>query len=153
MAIVQSLWATFKKTAARPLTHGALTTQVFYYDASAGLLAANIVDFGVLPANAKIVDAYLFADASIGTTNATVGILSGTLGALTNDDGTTRTLGTEIFNASAITNAHTAIVRMTSPAAPNLAAGTTDRSIGLQVSADVAAGSNKIIRLALTYRM
>jgi hypothetical protein len=149
MAIKQSLWALFKKTAARPVTSGAVTKQEFYYDASAGLLAADIVDLGVLPANAKILDAYIYADASIGTVNATVGVMSGDLGSTDSS----RTLGTEIFNASAITNAHTAIVRMTNPAAPKLAGGTTDRSIGLQVSADVAAGSNKIVRVVVLYTL
>lgn len=149
MAIVQSLWAKFKKTAARPLTSGAVTKQEFYFDASAGLLAADIVDLGVLPANAKIHDAYIYADASIGTVNATVGIMSGDLGSTDSS----RTLGTEIFNASAITNAHTALVRLTSPAAQKLAVGATDRSIGLQVSADVAAGAGKIIRLVLAYTL
>jgi hypothetical protein len=149
MAIKQSPWALFKQTAARPLTSGAVTKQEFYYDASAGLLAADIVDMGVLPANAKIHDAYLYADASIGTVNATVGVMSGDLGST--DAG--RTLGTEIFNGTAITNAHTALVRLTSPAATKLAPGSTDRSIGLQVSADVAAGAGKIIRLVVEYTL
>lgn len=147
MAIKQSLWALFKQTAARCLSSGDVCKQEFYYDASAGLLAADIVDLGVLPAMAKITDAYLYADVSIGTTNATVGIMSGDLGST---DGS-RTLGSEIFSAAAITNAHTAIVRMTNPAAPKLAAGSVDRSIGLQVSADVAAGAGKIIRLVVFY--
>lgn len=149
MAIKQSPWALFKQTAARPLTSGAVTKQEFYYDASAGLLAADIVDFGVLPANAKIADAILYSDASIGTVNATVGVMSGDLGSTDSS----RTLGTEIFNATAITNAHTAVVRLTAPAALKLAPGATDRSIGLQVSADVAAGSNKIIRLDVFYTL
>jgi hypothetical protein len=149
MAIKQSPWALFKQTAARPLTSGAVTKQEFYYDASAGLLAADIVDLGVLPANAKIHDAYLYADASIGTVNATVGIMSGELGSTDSS----RTLGSEIFNGSAITNAHTALVRLTSPAATKLAAGVSDRSIGLQVSADVAAGAGKIIRLVVEYTL
>lgn len=149
MAIKQSQWALFKQTAARVLSSGDVVKQEFYYDASAGLLAADIVDFGVLPANAKIVDAYIYADASIGTVNATVGVMSGDLGSTD----ASRTLGTEIFNAAAITNAHTALVRLTSPTAPKLAAGTTDRSIGLQVSADVVAGAGKIIRLVLEYSM
>lgn len=147
MAIKQSPWALFKRTAARPLTSGAVTRQEFYYDASAGLLAADIVDLGVLPANAKIVNAQIYADASIGTTNATVGIMSGDLGSTDSS----RTLGTEIFNAAAITNAHTAIVNLTAPSALNLAAGVSDRSIGLQVSADVVAGAGKIIRVAVSY--
>ena len=149
MAIKQSPWALFKQTAARPITSGAVTRQEFFYDASAGLLAADIVDLGVLPANAKIHDAFIYGDVSIGTTNATVGIMSGELGST---DGA-RTLGTEIFNAAAITNAHTALVRMTNPAAQHLAAGATDRSIGLQVSADVAAGAGKIIRLVVAYTL
>lgn len=149
MAIKQSPWALFKQTAARVLTSGAVVEQEFYYDASAGLLAADIVDLGVLPANAKILDAYLYADASVGTTNANVGIMSGDLGSTD----AARTLGTEIFNAAALTTAHTAIVRMTSPTAPKLAAGSVDRSIGLKVSADIAAGAGKIIRLVLTYTM
>lgn len=149
MAIQRSPWALFKQTAARPVTSGAVTKQEFYYDASAGLLAADIVDLGVLPANAKIVDAYIYADASLGTANATVGVLSGDIGSLASD----RTLGTEVFNASAVTNAHTAVVRMTLPTAPKLAAGASDRSIGLQVSADIVAGAGKIIRLVLLYTL
>ena len=149
MAIQRSPWALFKQTAARPVTSGAVTKQEFYYDASAGLLAADIVDLGVLPANAKILDAYIYADASLGTANATVGIMSGEVGSL--DAG--RTLGAEILSAAAIGAAHTAVVRMTSPAAPKLAAGATDRSIGLQVSADIAAGAGKVIRLVLLYTL
>lgn len=149
MAIQRSPWALFKQTAARPVTSGAVTKQEFYYDASAGLLAADIVDLGVLPANARIVDAYLFGDVSLGTANATVGVMSGEVGSTASD----RTVGSEIFNAAAITNAHTAVVRMTAPTAPKLAAGSTDRSIGLQVSADIAAGAGKIIRLVLLYTL
>ena len=149
MSIQRSPWALLKQTAARPLTSGAVTKQEFYFDASAGLLAADIVDLGVLPANAKIVDSYIYADVSIGTVNATVGVLSGELGSLASD----RSLGTELFNGAAITNAHTAIVRLTSPAALKLAAGASDRSIGLQVSADVAAGAGKVIRLVVEYTL
>lgn len=149
MAIKQSPWALFKQTAARPLSSGALVEQEFFYDASAGLLAADIVDLGVLPAMAKIIDAYLYADVSLGTANATVGVMSGDVGSTD----AARTNGSQIFSAAAITSAHTALVRMTNPAAPKLAAGSVDRSIGLQVSADIAAGAGKIIRLVLIYTL
>lgn len=149
MAIKQSPWALFKKTAASVLTSGSVVKQEFYYDASNGLLATDIVDFGVLPANAKIVDATLFADASIGAANANIGIMSGDIGSTD----ATRTVGSEIFSAQSLATAHTTLVKLSSVTALNLAPGATDRSIGLQVSANVVAGANKIIRLIVHYSM
>ena len=137
-------------TPPQPFSFGAVHVAEFVYDASAGLLAADIVDIGVLPAGCRFVDATFSADASLGAANVNVGILSGEIGDL-NQGG--RTLGTELFAAAAITNAHTSVVRMSNPAGFALAANkTTHRSIGLQVSANIAAGAGKVIRLFVEYR-
>jgi hypothetical protein len=148
MPIITNQFSQLRTSPPRPQTHGAVHVAEFIFDASAGLLAADKVDLGVLPAGARIVDAFLSADASLVTGNVTVGILAGEIGNL-NDS---RVLGTEIFNAVAITNAHTAIVRLANPAALSLAAAANDRSIGLQVSANIIAGAGKIIRLFVEYR-
>lgn len=154
MAIKQSQWATFNKSAHRSIDAGDVVCTDFYYDiastAANGLLAADIVDLGVLPANTRIVDAQLFVEGSAVAANATVGILVGTPGQLLQDDGVSaRTLGTEIYNAVALSNS--TIARLTQAGAIAIAASNVDRSIGLQISADAAAGASKI-HVVLAYR-
>lgn len=147
-AIKQSAWAKFQDMVRRPQSAGAVHTTDFSYDASAGLLAVDKVDLGILMAGAKVVDAIVWSDADVGgATNATVGIMSGDVGSTD----PARTLGTEILNAVAITNAHTAVVRPTNPAMMKLAASNVDRSVGLQVSADIAAGAGKTLHVRLFY--
>ena len=147
MAVRQSPWATFNLGAARPYEYGDVVSQDFYFDVAAtagnGLLAADIVDLGVLPAGAVVVDAILFVEGTaIAATNATVGILTGTPGNLLADDGVSaRVLGTEMYNAVALSNS--APVRL--PGLPTaIAKSNVDRSIGLQVSANVVAQASKI---------
>lgn len=152
MAIVRGKYAKWGGSVNSCYQAGVDTISEFEVDVSAGLLAADIVDMGALPAGAVITDAKLWADSvALGTTNVSVGFLTGKTGEALNDDGTARTVGTEIFNAQAGAALNTTLARMTGAAAMRAAPSNVNRSIGLQVSADIAAGAGKKIYLALYY--
>ena len=147
MAIQKSPWAAFNRTANRPQSSGAVHATDFVYDASAGLLAADKVDLGILIGNGKIVNAALFTEGNFGAVNATVGILAGDIGSTD----ATRALGNEIFAAQSLATADAAAIRGAKPAALLLPTTVLDRSIGLQVSADVAPTPGLKIHLLLFY--
>lgn len=152
MAIVRGKYAKWGGSVNSCYQAGVVTVSKFEVDVSAGLLAADIVDMGALPAGCVITDARLWSDAtSIGTTNVSVGFLTGRTGEALNDDGTARTVGTEIFNAQAGAALNTTLARMTSPITLRADPSPTNRSIGLQVSADIAAGAGKKIYLSVNY--
>jgi hypothetical protein len=162
MTIKKNPWSKFYETTKRPQTSGAVHVQDFYFDLAAGLLAADIVDFGVLIGGGQIVDAFLFTEdlhdaVNVGSpaviTTADVGFLSGTLGALLADDGVSaRVLTKEVFDAASLGAADTAIVRMSKVDAVKAVPTVQDRSIGLQVSANIAATPGGRIHLRLFYR-
>jgi hypothetical protein len=143
VAIVQSQWGQLRRTANRGYSAGAIVATEFIFDSSVGLLAANILELGILPANSKIVNALMFTENDHGALTVNVGIMSGTVG----DPDPARTLGNELFAAQALTTAHTAIVSSTKPAMVILAAATSDRSIGLQISGNLAAVAGQKIHL------
>jgi hypothetical protein len=147
MAIQKSPWAKFNQTAARPQTSGAVHKQEFVYDASSGVLAADIIELGILPGNAKSVDAILFTEGAFGAVAANVGIMSGEIGS----DDAGRTLGTELFAAQSLAATSTTIVRLTKAAALLVAPDVRDRSIGVQLAADVAAAAGLKLHLVLFY--
>ena len=139
--IIQSLWAKNNLTAHRPQSAGAVHEQRFTYDfASVGVLAAEFLELGVLPANARVVDAQVFAEGSWGAITANIGLLSGEFGVKDN----ARTLGSELFAAQNVNNTVTAIARLSKPDAQLLDRTEKHRGIGVQFSADVAAGAKKL---------
>jgi|GEM_PF-3559709 len=152
MAIIRSKYAKWGGSVNSVYQAGVNTVSEFEIDVSGGLLAADIVDLGALPAGAIVNDAQLYAGSTaIGTTNVSVGFLTGRTGEALNDDGTARTVGNEIFAAQAAAALHTTVARLTKPDALVASASNVNRCIGLQVSADIAAGAGKKIYLALYY--
>lgn len=148
-AIKQSDWAKNIRTAHRPQTAGAVHEQRFTFDfSSVGVLATDILELGLFPANSKIVDAQLFAEgAGWSTITATVGIMSGEFGS----PDASRTVDSSIFGATTVNNGVTAIQRMTKPDAFLLAPVEKHQSIGVVFSADVAAAAGKKLHLRLFY--
>lgn len=143
MAIKQSLWAKGNQQSKRPQTAGAVHTQLFSYDAAAGLLAADILELGELPPNCRVVDAILFTEGAFTGLTADVGIMSGTYG----DADSVRTSGAELYDNADLTT----VARMTLKTMLLTAPSEASRGIGLKVSADVTAGAGKKIHLQLSY--
>lgn len=130
---------TFKRRLPAPTLTGAGIVSVarFDFDLSAGLLAADILEIGVIPAGRKLLRAHLSTTGIDATASIDIGILTGTAGDLEN----TRTMNAtgEIFEA-ATKNVATAMA--TPQALDAIAASNADRGIGLRLSADEAAGAN-----------
>ena len=143
MAIVQSLWAKGNQQSKRPQTAGAVHAQLYSYDASAGLLAADILEIGELPPGCQIVDAMVFTEGTFTGLTADVGLMSGTYG----DTDAARTSGSEVFNDADLTAFTRLVQKSTLLIAPSVAA----RGVGVKVSADVTAGAGKKIHLLLSY--
>lgn len=140
-AIIQSSFAKNNLSAHRPQTAGAVHEQRFSFDfASQGVLSTDILELAVLPANAKLVDAYVYAEGAWGAITAGIGLMSGDFGS----KDTARTVGTELFAAQNVNNTVTALARMSKPDGLLLAPTEKHRSIGVAFSADVAAGAKKL---------
>ena len=143
MATVQSLWAKGNQQSKRPQTAGAVHAQLYSFDASAGLLAADILEIGELPPDCQIVDAMVFTEGTFTGITANVGLMTGAYG----DADSVRTVGTEIYAAADLTTFARLVQKSTLLIAPSQAA----RGIGVQVSGNVAAGAGKKIHLMLFY--
>ena len=146
MSIFRSLWGKFKRSANMPYMAGLVTQTDFYYELTDTLGVGDVVDFGVLPAGARIVDAHLFAEGDLTGKTVTVGFLSGTPG----DTVSARTLTADLFSAQAL-DAGVAITRLNKAPVLVVAPGATDQSIGLQFSAAVAPAAGKKVHLRLFY--
>lgn len=100
-----------------------------YEIALAAAGAADVIELGILPAYSRIVDATIVTDGVGGTAvTANVGLMSDAPGETT--DATT--VGTEIFNAAAVTAA--GVTRADNPAAFMLDTTDADRAVGMTVS-------------------
>ena len=123
-----------------------ISSDYFYDIPAAQLIAGDIIDLGVLPANHTIGDAILICDDI--DTNGTplvsldVGIMSGVPGDITS----ARTCGAELFSAD--TSARTAAIsRMTLPTGFKIAPVQYDRSIGVKIVAAPATAAAGRIRV------
>lgn len=148
MALIQSAWAKDQLPVYRPQTAGAVHAQKFIFDLDAQSFAANdILELAMLPPYATLVDFQLVPVGSLGAATVDVGIMSGQPGELTNDDGSARTVGTELFSAAAITG-------LLGPQAVTgllIAPVEAERSIGIKFSAAVTAGAGKKLGLILWF--
>lgn len=128
-----------------PHKAGSVVTVVASIDLSAGLLAADVMEIlPVIPYGR--ITSFDISDVGslIGATNITIGFMSGTPG----DTASVRTVGTELINAQAAGT----------PAASTLAQiaaiprnDGTPKSLGLKVSANVAAGAGKALHIRYSY--
>lgn len=144
MTIIQSDWATGRKTAPTAYKVGSTHTARFEITLSANVATSDIIELGALPAFSRIVDATLITEGTFTGVTADVGIMSGTLGST--DTG--RTCGNELFAAADLT---TGLQRISKNAAPLLSATDTDRAIGVKVSAAVTGAATKKLTLLLNY--
>ncbi|WP_051949123.1 hypothetical protein [Methylosinus sp. PW1] len=147
VAIIQGKYGRLRETPPRPQTAGALHVAEFIYDASAGLLAVDKLELGILPAGADIYDYFFWSETDLGAKTISAGVMSGTVGSTDS----ARTVGTDLYSAVSVATAHTSIVRQTAVAGQKIAVATTDRSLGLQISADLAAAAGQIIHLTVFY--
>jgi hypothetical protein len=150
-SFLKSDWAKGKKATPVPDQGGVIACETFEYSLSAALALADIIEIGILPGNARIVDAIIDTDdLDTGGSPALtldVGIMSGTVG----DADTARTVGTELFAASTIGQAG-GMARTTK--GQRSTPTPLDRSIGVKVAAAPATGATSgKIRLTVFYVM
>lgn len=147
MAIKQSPWALNQRTSNRPQSAGAVHVTKFYHEFTAAAASGDIIDLGVLPAGAYVVDARLYTEGVLTGVTADVGVMSG-------DPGSTdpaRTSGNEIFAAADLAAASTTVANMSKVAAFQIAPGIVHRSIGVKLLAAVTAAPGKKVWLVLEY--
>lgn len=142
MAIKQSDWALGQKTVPLCGSAGVVHTERFRYVVAANVTSSDVIEIGVLPAGAIIVDATLNAD-ELGAVTISAGIMTGTVG----DTDAGRTCGAELFSAAA----DASVVRTSVAGGLRLTATDADRSIGVTVSGTVTA-SDQVIDLLVSYR-
>lgn len=145
MAIYQTDTAKGFKEVAQPTIHGGIYTAKFVLPLTALTLAAtDVVEIGKLPMYC-VPRRVTVLPAAIGAgVNLNAGFMTGAIGA----PDPTRTVGTEIVSAGAI-NATAVEADLYKLDAIQPVA--YDRAIGLQVSADVAAGAGKSITVIMDY--
>lgn len=143
MATIQSPWAKGNQQSKRPQTAGAVHSQLYSFDAAAGLLAADTLEIGELPPGCRIVDAIVFTEGTFTGITANVGLMTGAYG----DPDAGRTSGTEIYSAADLTT----MTRLAQKSTLLIAPTEASRGIGVKVSGNVTAGAGKKIHLLLSY--
>lgn len=142
MAIIQS--KAINRNVPRPQTAGAVHFAKFTHTFDAAYTAAgNILEMGVLPPYSKIARYMLIPEGAYGGVTASMGVLSGELGA-----GGARAHNAELFSAA---TALTAAIEGVKPAAFDLERSATERGIGVTLSGDVAANAATKLHLLLFY--
>ena len=142
--IIHSRWAAGTTATPRPQSAGAVHAVKFRHSFATALAAAAILELGVLPPYAQIVDYKLVPEGDFAGVTASGGVMTGELGA----DSDVRNAGTELFSAA---TALTAVAAPDKATAYNVAASDQARGIGLKFSAAVAADATKKLTLILFY--
>lgn len=149
MALIQSAWAKGTLMVARPQSAHDVHSQLYIVDVpAAGFAAGDILELAALPAYARFVDARIVPVGDLGNATVDVGLMSGFYGNLTNDDGTARTSGNEVFAGAALT----ALLPLQKADCLLIASVDYDRSIGVKFSAAVAAGNGKRIGVQIWFK-
>ncbi|MED5545696.1 MAG: hypothetical protein VYD90_10640 [Pseudomonadota bacterium] len=144
MTIVHSRAANGTVNTPRPQTAGAVHAAKFSIAIASALAAGTILELGVLPAFAQVVDYKLVPEGDFGEVTCSGGLMTGELGS----DDEARTVGTELFEAG------TALDAAASPDLPSAFAIKSiegDRGIGLEFSGEVAGAPDKRLTLILFY--
>lgn len=128
-----------------PHKAGSVVTVIATVDLSAGLLAADVMELVPFHPYCRIT-AFDISDVGslIGTTNITIGLMSGTPG----DTTSVRTVGSELINAQA---AGTAVASTLAQLAALPANDGDAKALGLKVSANVTAGAGKALHIRYSY--
>ena len=147
MALTQSQWGKGRKQTPTPHMAGSVHNVLFFYDLVAGrdapvAGAADKIEMGVLPGGARVTDMKMFGVTG-GAATGTVGLMSGA----PLDPDPARTVGTEYFAATAIDALNT----MSQLAGYNIPVSDQDRSIGMTISAAIAAGAGRYIAISMSY--
>jgi hypothetical protein len=158
MSLYQSFWAKNQRNTPTGDCRADQVAQIFEFPLTAtALQAGDIVELGVLPANHSITDAILLCDDLDSNATPTIkldaGIMSGSVGAATNADGSARTCGTELFAADV--SAQTGVIsRMSQLSGFTLNSSDTDRSIGVKINTAAATqgAAGQKIRMLVTFR-
>lgn len=149
MALISTQYASGVKPTFRPQTAGALHSQLFIVPIPAGGFAKDdILELAQLPPYARIVDAQLvFVGAPVAGATADVGLLTGEPGEPTNEDGSVRTIGNELFSGGALDG----IQRLGNTNALLIKKSDRARSIGVKFNAAVPFVAGKQIGLQLHF--
>lgn len=137
-----------------PQVAGEIVAVRYEIDVPVAVIDGDIIEFGILPAYARFVDAVLDADdLDTGGSPALtldVGIMSGEVGEALNPDGSARTCGNELFEASTAGQTGTT-ARMTKRAGFRVVPVGQDRSIGLKIVTDAATAAPGKVGLTVLY--
>ena len=142
--IVSSRAAQGSVATPRPQTAGAVHVAKFTHVFSAALAAGAILELGVLPEFAHVVDYKLVPEGDFAAVTASGGIMTGEVGS----PDTGRDAGTELFSAA------TTLDAVKVPAKVNalvLAPVGVPRGIGFKFSGQVVAAAGKKLTLILQY--
>lgn len=128
-----------------PHKAGSVVTALVSVDLSAGLLAADVLELMPFHPSCRIT-AFDISDVGslLGATNITIGVMTGTPG----DTTAVRAVGNELINAAP---AGTPIASTLAQLAALPANDGDAKSLGLRVSANVAAGAGKALHIRYSY--
>lgn len=154
MALVQSKYASGNKRSSTPEIAGVEVNDQYEITLTATQgAAANVVEFGPLPANMTITDAKLITDKldahATPTHNVDIGVMTGKAGELLDDAGDARTVGVELFDGVTYAQAG-GFARTVEPDAFKIAPVAYDRGIGMLINTAATATAGTI-RLNLTF--
>lgn len=128
-----------------PHKAGSVVTVIASIDLSAGLLAADVMELVPFHPNCRITEFDITdVGTEIGTTNITIGVMSGAPG----DTTSARTVGTELINALAAGAARTTTLAQIAALSRNTGDA---KALGLKVSANVTAGAGKALTIRYSY--
>ncbi|PHV10183.1 hypothetical protein [Chitinimonas sp. BJB300] len=148
--LYQSLAAQGRVQYTTPSDAGA-TCAPFDYDLKAALAAGDVIELGILPAGARILDMTLVTDKldshATPTVALDVGLMSGSVG-----DTGNRAIGAECFAADPVGKAGGAS-RMSLKSGFTLPKAQADRSIGVKVNAIATGAPTGRISLLLWYTL
>ncbi len=148
MALIQGRHGKRGATAMNPNQAGVTATSVYELDLTSQAItaASDVIELGPLPAKAQLISATIIGT-GVGAITATIGVLTGEAG----DPLSTRALaggaGT-VITAQSVNDTEATTTRA---AALGVTPSDTHRGIGGTVSANIAAGAGKKLRLVLQY--
>ena len=142
--IFQSEMAKRRETPPVGYVHGARMVAISTYTFTEDFTAADdVLELGILPAKTRCVGAKLIGE-NTGATNAVLGLMAGEVG----DPDPARAVTDDLFGATAINNAE---VEADTLDCLDIPVSDKHRSIGVTLSANVAAGATKKLTLVLEY--
>ncbi len=148
MALIQGRHGKRGASAINPCEAGVTATSVYVLDLTSQAItaASDVIELGPLPAKAQLISATVIG-ASVGAITATIGVLTGEAG----DPLASRALAGgagNVITAGSINDTETAATRA---ACLGVTPSDTHRGIGGTVSANIAAGAGKKIRVVIQY--